>query len=110
VAPQRERGADRAERPDRAPMPRNVKILAWVAGGLVAVLALLALFWLGLQSPWSSAAPAPSPSATAPSQTPTPTPTPTEETVVGPVEPGTHAWDELGGGECLDAFPNAWAE
>lgn len=104
-APQRSREGRPVE---REPMPRNVKILAWVAGGLVALLALLGLFWLGVQSPWSAAAPVPSPSAT--SATPTPTPEPTVEPVEGPVAPGTYAWDELGGGECLDPFPGAWEE
>ncbi|GMA28802.1 septum formation family protein [Arenivirga flava] len=106
-APQR----SRERRPaDREPMPRNVKMLAWIAGGLVALLALLGLFWLGVQSPWSAAAPAPSPSATSATPTPTPTPEPTEEPIVGPVAPGTYAWDELGGGECLDPFPGPWEE
>ncbi len=107
-APQR----SRERRPvEREPMPRNVKILAWIAGGLVALLALLGLFWLGVQSPWSAAAPAPTPSATsATSQTPTPTPEPTEEPVEGPVAPSTYAWDELGGGECLDPFAGPWEE
>lgn len=102
----------RERRPaEREPMPRNVRILAWVAGGLVALLALLGLFWLGVQSPWSAAAPAPSPSATSTaSATPPPTPEPVEEPIVGPVAPGAYAWDELGGGECLDPFPGPWEE
>ena len=106
--PDRERAP--RDRAPREPMPRNVKILAWVAGGLVALLALIALFWAGLQLPGWTGAAAPSPSPTATSQTPTPTPEPTEETIVGPVAPGTYAWDELGGGECLEQFPGAWAE
>jgi len=109
-APQRPGDDASRERAPREPMPRNVKILAWVAGGLVALLALIALFWAGLQLPGWTGAAAPSPSPTATSQTPTPTPEPTEETIVGPVAPGTYAWDELGGGECLEQFPGAWAE
>lgn len=109
-APQRPGDDAPRERAPREPMPRNVKILAWVAGVLVALLALLALFWAGLQLPGWTGAAAPSPSPTATSQTPTPTPEPAEETIVGPVAPGTYAWDELGGGECLEQFPSAWAE
>ena len=91
----------------RAPMPRGVKILLWVAGGLVALLALLALFMLG-QRLASAPAPAPSPTATT-SSTPTATPSPVA-LPAGPVAPGEYAWDELLGGECLAPYESAWQE
>ncbi len=41
--------------------------------------------------------------------TPTPTPTPTLAPLpAGPAPPGTHDWDALGGGECLDPFVSPW--
>jgi hypothetical protein len=93
------------------PPPRGFgtpqKILAGVGGGLLAVIALIALFLLGTRLP-DVLGPAPAVS------TPTPTPTPTMTALpVGPVEPGTYDWDELLGGECLepyDAAEGAWAE
>ena len=89
----------------RAPMPRNQKILFWVAGSVVAVLALLALFLLG-QRLASAPVAAPTPTATA-----TPTPEPTVAVPqVGPLPAGEYAWDELLGGECLAPFESAWQE
>jgi hypothetical protein len=41
----------------------------------------------------------------------TPEPTATEEAAAtAPREPGTWAWNQLFGGECVDPFPGAWAE
>jgi hypothetical protein len=90
------------------PPPRQFgtpqKILAGVGGGLLAILALIALFLLGTRLP-DLLGPAPAVS------TPTPTPTPTLTALpIGPVEPGEYAWDELLGGECLEPFDNAWQE
>jgi hypothetical protein len=80
------------------------KILAGVGGGLLAILALIALFLLGTRLP-DLFGPAPAVS------TPTPTPTPTLTALpLGPVEPGEYAWDELLGGECLEPYENAWQE
>lgn len=95
---------DSAERP---PMSRTQKVLIWVAGGLVAVLALVAIFVISTRIPGLiGAAPAVTPSAS-----PTPTPTPTETVrPIGPVAPGDYAWDELWGGECLDPFVDAWQD
>lgn len=84
------------------------KVLAGVAGGLVGVIALIALFLLGTRLP-DLLGPAPAVVANA---TPTPTPTRTP-LAIGPVEPGIYDWDELLGGECLepyDAELGAWAE
>jgi hypothetical protein len=84
------------------------KVLAGVGGGLLAVIALIALFLLGTRLP-DLLGPAPAVIAS-----PTPTPTPTRTPLaIGPVEPGTYDWDELLGGECLepyDAEAGPWAE
>ncbi len=86
---------------------RTQKILAGVGGGLLAVIAIIALFLLGTRLPDLLG---PSPAVA----TPTPTPTPTITALpIGPVDPGTYAWDELLGGECLDPYDateGAWAE
>ncbi|HWH96949.1 MAG TPA: hypothetical protein VNS80_01155 [Pseudolysinimonas sp.] len=94
------------------PPPRHFgtlqKVLAGVGGGLVAVIALIALFLLGTRLP-DLLGPAPAVAAS-PSPTPTPTRTPL---AIGPVEPGTYDWDELFGGECLEPYDvttGAWAE
>jgi hypothetical protein len=91
----------------REGISRAQKILLAVAGGLVVILALAALFLLGTRLP-ALIGPAPTPT---PSATPTPTPTPTPTVLpVGPVAAGVWAWDELLGGECLDPFEDPWAE
>lgn len=82
------------------------KTLAGVGGGLLAVLALIALFLLGTRLPDLLG---PAPAVATPTPTPTPTPEPTA-LPVGPMEPGEYAWDELLGGECLEPFENAWQE
>lgn len=96
---------------DGPPPPRGFgtpqKVLAGVGGGLLAVIALIALFLLGTRLP-DLLGPAPAVA------TPTPTPTPTRAPLAaGPVPPGTYDWDELLGGECVepyDAVAGAWAE
>jgi hypothetical protein len=99
--------ADGGTPPPRAPLTKNQKVLVWIAGGLAALLALLALFFLGTRIP-DLLGPAP---GAEPSPTPTPTPTPTAtERGVGPVAPGEYWWDELWGGECLEPFENAWQD
>ncbi|WP_353987159.1 septum formation family protein [Ruicaihuangia caeni] len=92
-------------------VPQRQKVLLWVAGSLVAVLALLALFLLGTRigaaqegEPAEPAAP-PAASEAPPEEEPE-TPLP----VAGPVAPGTYEWDQLGGGECIDPYTNPWAE
>jgi hypothetical protein len=85
---------------------RNVPL---IAAGVVIVLALVGLFYLGTRLPLIFAG---SPDAAA-SATPTPTPTPTataEQPASGPLTPGTYAWDELQGGECLDPYSSPWDE
>jgi hypothetical protein len=91
----------------RAPLSRNQKVLLWVAGSLVAVLALVGVFVVGTRIPLLlGPAPGaePSPSAT-PSASPSATALP-----VGPVAPGDYRWDELLGGECLEPYVDAWQD
>jgi hypothetical protein len=93
-----------APRPPGVTLPQ--KALIGAAIGVVAALALVALFFLGTRLPTLLAAhPSPSPTSTL-TATPTPTPTPT----VGPIAAGVHGWNELRGGECLDPYTNPWAE
>ncbi len=97
---------------DGPPPPRDFgtpqKVLAGVGGGLLAVIALIALFLLGTRLP-DLLGPAPAVVAS-----PTPTPTPTRTPLaIGPVEPGSYDWDELLGGECLEPYDvstGAWGE
>jgi hypothetical protein len=119
-APKRPRKAggavpvDGSDAPPRRSDQRRKIILLLIALGLAAVLALAALFFLGVRLGAGGPAPqaAPTPAATpTPSETPSPTPTPTEEpAAAGPVEPGTHAWDDLRGGECLAPYASPWEE
>ncbi|WP_167137697.1 hypothetical protein [Diaminobutyricimonas sp. TR449] len=92
----------------RGPIPKNQQVLMWVAGGLVAVLLLVALYFLGTRLGAAQPEPVASPSPT-PSETATPTPEPTA-LPAGPVSPGTYDWQELLGGECLEPFADPWAE
>jgi hypothetical protein len=93
------------QKPPRAGMGRTQKVLLAVAGGLVGVLALIALFLVGTRiSGWFG----PSPAVVA---SPTPTPTPTATALpLGPLPPGTYAWDELLGTECLEPYESPWQE
>ncbi|OYX55185.1 MAG: hypothetical protein B7Y93_05090 [Micrococcales bacterium 32-70-13] len=93
--------------PPRAPLGRTQKTLLWVAGALVALLALVAIFFVGTRIPTLlGPAPGAEPSPTA---TPSPTPTATARPI-GPVDPGEYRWDELGGGECLEPYVDAWQD
>jgi hypothetical protein len=113
-----EDGADEGENPFNRPKTEPAahgpkaggvgtpqKVLLWVAGGLVAILALIALYLLGTRLP-DLFGPAP---AVTPSSTPSPSPSETVKPV-GPVVPGVYAWDELLGGECLDPWESPWVE
>jgi hypothetical protein len=120
------RDYDTASEPDRAPRPapvveprqtvelepphmtRTQRVLLGVAGGLVALIALGALFFLGTRLPLLAPAATPSPT-TARSVTPTPTPVATA-LPPGPVAAGSHRWDQLLGGECLSPYTGPWAE
>ncbi|MET1015408.1 MAG: hypothetical protein ABWX76_01235, partial [Leifsonia flava] len=85
--------------------------LLWIAGGLVLLVVLVGLFFLGTLLPKMFAgAPAPTPTVSA-TPTPTPTPTPTvAPPVTGPAAAGEHPWDQLGGTECIDPYAGPWAE
>uniref|UniRef100_UPI00286C0C28 septum formation family protein n=1 Tax=Salinibacterium sp. TaxID=1915057 RepID=UPI00286C0C28 len=87
-------------------MPRQQKILLGVAGGLVALLALVALFLLGTRI----GVPAVPEAAVTPAVPPSTTPTVTPVTGTGPVAAGDHPFDELLGGECLTLYESPWQE
>ena len=97
-----------------APRPpglsRLQKVLIGLAVGVVAAIALVALFFLGTRLPTLLASSVATPSPT-PTRTPTATPTPTPTAApIGPVTAGVHGWNELRGGECLAPYTNPWAE
>lgn len=85
--------------------PAQRALLA-VAGGLVALVALGALFFLGTRIAGMSDSAPPTPTRSA-HRTPTPVPTVLPP---GPVAAGPHRWDQLLGGECLASFPGPWAQ
>ena len=95
--------SERATPTERVPLQRTQKILLGVAGGLVALLALLALFLIGLRVAQNSPPPAAEVSSPPPSAAP-------DAPLVGPVAAGEHQWDELLGGECLGSFESAWQD
>lgn len=96
-------GVPEGEQPPGEPVKSPQKLLLWVAGSLVAVLALVALFILGTKLPLILG---PAPGAlVSPTMTPTPTPT---AVPLGPVAPGEYVWNKLLGGECLDPFTGPW--
>jgi len=85
------------------PMAPLQKRLLIAAGGVVAALALVALFLVGTRmAPLFAAAP---PAPVVPTAEPTLAPE-----VLGPVAPGVHAWNALLGTECLDPFVSAWEQ
>ncbi|WP_213815361.1 septum formation family protein [Glaciihabitans sp. dw_435] len=86
-------------------LSHSQKVLLWVAGVLVAVLAIIALFLLGTRIGQRAEVAAPTP-------TPTSTPTPTAAPADGApaVAPGIYGWQALAGGECLQPFTSVWAE
>jgi hypothetical protein len=102
--------ASGAARPPRPPMQRSQRVLMWVAGGLVAALAVAGLFFVGTRIG----------DAMTVAQAPTPVPTAAPDDAiaqpvlpadaVGPVAPGEHAWNTLLGTECLEPFESAWQE
>ena len=107
------RGARFAGPPPRAPGPpprvsQAQKVMIISLGALAAVLALVALFFVGTRLPTlTGTAPAGASASRTPSATPSATPT---VAAIGPVARGVHGWNELRGGECLDPFTTPWAE
>ncbi len=81
---------------------RTVRTLIWIAGGLVVVLVLAGLFYLGTQLTGGGGGGTPSADGT-PSASETPVAAPT---AVQPV--GVHAWNTLFGGECVEPFGSVW--
>lgn len=96
---------EQVSEPPARRLSRGITLLLWIAGIVVAILLLIALFLIGTRIPGATA-PMPTPTPT-PTATPTPTPT---ALPVGPIEPGIHRWDALLGGECLDSFESAWQD
>lgn len=84
----------------RAPFTQTQKILAGVAGGLVAVLLLIIVFLAGQRI--AASAPPPVVADPAPSASALPT--------TGPLPPGDYYWDRLLGGECLAPFTSPWED
>ena len=92
-----------AQRQSRAPLATSQKVLMGVAGGLIGVLILIAMFFLG-EHLGSAEAAVPKPSRTGSVATPTPAGT------GGPAAPGVQQWTALQGGECIQPFSSAWAQ
>ena len=82
------------------------RVLLTVAGSLVAVLAIVALFFVGTRLP---ALLGPAPAVT---QAASPTPSASDPAALpaGPQPPGQYDWNQLLGGECLDPYTDPWAE
>lgn len=82
------------------------RVLLALAGSLVALVALGALFFLGtrLAGLTETARATPTPTV---HRTPTPAPTVLPP---GPVANGSHRWDQLLGGECLAGYSGPWAQ
>jgi hypothetical protein len=92
-------------REPRAPLGTTQKVLLWVAGSLVAALALVGLFVVGTKLP-ALFPPPQEEAAPVASQAPAiaqPLP-------VGPIAVGEHDWDALLGTECIDPYVSAWQE
>ena len=88
-------------------MPRPQKILLWVAGALVACLALIALFLLGMRIGQNSPT---AEQAAVPTSLPRATIAAEPAATAGPLAPGDYSWDELLGGECLTLFESPWQD
>lgn len=110
--------AEEPVKPVKAPRQRTgsgggrpPRALVLGAIGLVAILVLVGLFFLGSRLPALLAGPAPTPTATkTPTPSATPTPTPTVVAPVGPAAAGEQKWTALTGGECIDPYSTPWAE
>jgi hypothetical protein len=89
-------------REPREPLPRSQKVLLGVAGGLVAALILVGLYYFGQHLGAASAVLPTSASTGAVSGTPTPAGT------GAPAAPGDRQWTALQGGECIQPFSSAW--
>jgi Septum formation len=90
-------------REPRAPLSSSQKVLMGVAGGLIGVLILIGMFFLGQRIGTAQAA-TPSASSTSGS-----TNVPTPAGAGSPAAPGVRQWSVLQGGECIQPFSSAWA-
>jgi hypothetical protein len=98
-------GAPDQPRGSRAPLTSTQKAMLWSGAGLVAVLAIVALFLLGVRAGSASATP-----VAAHTKTPHSAGTTSVPVTAGvPVAPGIHAWNALQGGECIQPFTSVWA-
>lgn len=88
----------------KGPDLRNLKPLTLAGLAVAAVVILGALFWVGTLLPGLVSSPAAEPTETS---TPTPTASIPAE---GTLPPGTYAWDQLRGGECLADYTSPWEE
>ena len=80
---------------------RKSRIIIGAAVGLLAILAIVALYFAGTRmTPATAEQPTPAP---ADSEEPAPA-----EELLGPVEPGVYSWDALLGTECLEPFESDW--
>jgi hypothetical protein len=86
---------------------RTHPALIWTAVGLLAVTTLVLAFLIGTKLSGPSRASAIASPSTTPSTVPVPTRT---AAAVGPASIGSHRWDELRGGECIDPFTTPFAE
>ncbi|RJT86971.1 hypothetical protein D6T64_16125 [Cryobacterium melibiosiphilum] len=84
--------------------------LVWVLAGIVVVIVLVGLFFVGQRLGGGAPVAVATPMST-PSATPTPTPTPTAAAEVTAMQSaGVHPWNTLFGGECLEPYDSPWAE
>ncbi|TFC88688.1 hypothetical protein E3O67_07940 [Cryobacterium sp. TMT3-29-2] len=99
-------------RPPGGSRPGKPRLRIWIAGGLVLVLALAALFFLGQSLVGGDATPvAVSTSSTAPAPSATPSTAPLAPAeATGPQPVGDHPWDTLFGGECLQPYVSPWED
>lgn len=99
-------GGPGGRKPGPAPaVSRLQRILLIVLGSMLAVLALVGLFFLGIRLPSILG---PAPAVTAPSASPSPSAS--APIALGPVAPGTYHYDELLGRECLDPYQSPWQD
>jgi len=84
----------------QAPFSKNQKLLFWVAGGVIALLALAVLFVIGTKTS-PVLAPVAETKSAAPKVAPSPTPAPS-----GRAAAGVRLWSTLRGGECVDPYTN----
>ncbi|TFD48186.1 hypothetical protein E3T55_14050 [Cryobacterium frigoriphilum] len=93
---------------------RRPRTLVWVLAGVLVVIVLVGLFFVGQRlgggAPVAVSTPTSTPSAAAtPTAAPTPTPTAAAE-ITAMQSAGVHPWNTLFGGECLEPYDSPWAE